>query len=60
MKGTFLFSAYHISKKLKKVDIESAKVDIESAKVDIENKLKSFSATISQKTIQHTVGIHSK
>ena len=50
----------HISKKLKKVDIESAKVDIESAKVDIENKLKSFSATITQKPIQHTVGIHSK
>ena len=37
-----------------------SKVDIESAKVDIENKLKSFSSTISQKTIQHAVEIYSK
>ena len=43
-----------------KVDIESAKVDIESAKVDIENKLKSFSTTISQKTIHHAIEIYSK
>ena len=50
----------HISRMFSKVDIESAKVDIESAKVDIENKLKSFSSTISQKTIQHAVEIYSK
>ena len=50
----------HISKMFEEVDIESAKVDIESAKVDIENKLKSFSSSISQKTIQHAVEIYSK
>ena len=50
----------HISKMFEEVDIESAKVDIESAKVDIENRLKSFSSSISQKTIQHAVEIYSK
>ena len=43
-----------------KVDIESGKVDIESTKVDIRNKLLSFSDTISEKTINHTVEIFSK
>ena len=43
-----------------KVDIESGEVDIESAKVDIRNKLLSFSDTISEKTINHTVEIFSK
>ena len=42
------------------VDIESTKVDIESKKVDIRNKLLSFSDTISEKTINHTVEIFSK
>ena len=42
------------------VDIESTKVDIESTKVDIRNKLLSFSDTISEKTINHTVEIFSK
>ena len=50
----------HISRLFEKVDIGSVKVDIESAKVDIENKLKSFSSTISKKTIQHTLEIYSK
>ena len=40
-----------------KVDIESGEVDIESTKVDIRNKLLSFSDTISEKTINHTVEI---
>lgn len=35
-------------------------VDIESTKVDIRNKLLSFSDTISEKTINHTVEIFSK
>ena len=43
-----------------KVDIESGKVDIESTKVDIRNKLLSFSDTISEKTINHTIEIFSK
>lgn len=43
-----------------KVDIESGEVDIESTKVDIRNKLLSFSDTISEKTINHTVEIFSK
>ena len=43
-----------------KVDIEGVKVDIESAKVDIRNKLRAFSDTISEKTINHTVEIFSK
>ena len=38
-----------------KVDIKSGEVDIESTKVDIRNKLLSFSDTISEKTINHTV-----
>ena len=42
------------------VDIESGEVDIESTKVDIRNKLLSFSDTISEKTINHTVEIFSK
>ena len=42
------------------VDIESGEVDIESTKVDIRNKLFSFSDTISEKTINHTVEIFSK
>lgn len=37
-----------------------AEVDIESTKVDIRNKLLSFSDTISEKTINHTVEIFSK
>ena len=37
-----------------------AEVDIESVKVDIRNKLLSFSDTISEKTINHTVEIFSK
>lgn len=44
----------------KKVDIENGKMDIESEKVDIRNKLLSFSDTISEKTINHTVEIFSK
>ena len=43
-----------------KVDIESVDVDIESAKVDIRNKLRAFSDTISEKTINHAVEIFSK
>lgn len=43
-----------------KVDIESGEVDIESTKVDIRNKLLSFSDTISEKTINHTIEIFSK
>ena len=43
-----------------KVDIESEEVDIENAKVDIRNKLISFSDTISEKTINHTLEIFSK
>lgn len=43
-----------------KVDIKSGEVDIESTKVDIRNKLLSFSDTISEKTINHTVEIFSK
>ena len=43
-----------------KVDIESEEVDIENTKVDIRNKLLSFSDTISEKTINHTVEIFSK
>ncbi len=35
-------------------------VDIENTKVDIRNKLLSFSDTISEKTINHTVEIFSK
>ena len=42
-----------------KVDIKSGEVDIESTKVDIRNKLLSFSDTISEKTINHTVEIFS-
>ena len=42
------------------VDIKSGEVDIESTKVDIRNKLLSFSDTISEKTINHTVEIFSK
>ena len=42
------------------VDIESGEVDIESTKVGIRNKLLSFSDTISEKTIDHTVEIFSK
>ena len=43
-----------------KVDIESTEVDIEGAKVDIRNKLRAFSDTISEKTINHAVEIFSK
>lgn len=43
-----------------KVNIKSGEVDIESTKVDIRNKLLSFSDTISEKTINHTVEIFSK
>lgn len=43
-----------------KVDIESKEVDIENAKVNIRNKLRSFSDTISEKTINHTLEIFSK
>ena len=50
----------HISGKFAEVDIESGEVDIESTKVDIRNKLLSFSDTISEKTINHTVEIFSK
>ena len=45
----------HVSGMFKKVDIQSAKVDIEGAKVDIRNSLLSFSDTISEKTISHTI-----
>ena len=38
----------------------AGEVDIESTKVDIRNKLLSFSDTISEKTINHTVEIFSK
>ena len=41
-----------------KVDIESAKVDIESVKVDIRNKLLSYSSTLSEKTINHSMDIY--
>lgn len=41
-----------------KVDIESVKVDIESAKVDIRNKLLSYSITLSEKTINHTIELY--
>lgn len=59
------FPSYLVSEKgfsiLKvKVDIKSGEVDIESTKVDIRNKLLSFSDTISEKTINHTVEIFSK
>ena len=50
----------HISGRFAEVDIESGEVDIESTKVDIRNKLLSFSDTISEKTINHTVEIFSK
>ena len=50
----------HISGRFAEVDIERVKVDIESTKVDIRNKLLSFSDTISEKTINHTVEIFSK
>ena len=43
-----------------KADIESTEVDIEGAKVDIRNKLRAFSDTISEKTINHAVEIFSK
>ena len=43
-----------------KVDIESTEVDIEGAKVNIRNKLRAFSDTISEKTINHTFEIFSK
>ena len=57
----------HISGMFKETDFESAKADIgnteadtESQKADIRNKLLSFSDTISEKTINHTVEIFSK
>ena len=50
----------HISGRFAEVDIESGEVDIESTKVDIRNKLLSFSDTISEKTINHTIEIFSK
>ena len=50
----------HISGRFAEVDIESGEVDIENTKVDIRNKLLSFSDTISEKTINHTVEIFSK
>ena len=50
----------HISGRFAEVDIERVKVDIESGEVDIRNKLLSFSDTISEKTINHTVEIFSK
>ena len=50
----------HISGRFAEVDIESGEVNIESTKVDIRNKLLSFSDTISEKTINHTVEIFSK
>lgn len=50
----------HISGMFTKVDIKSEEVDIESIKVDIRNKLRSFSDTISEKTINHTFEIFSK
>ena len=57
----------HISGMFKEVDIEGAKVDIESeevdienAKVDIRNRLLSFSDMISEKTINHALGLLSK
>lgn len=50
----------NISGRFAEVDIESGEVDIESTKVDIRNKLLSFSDTISEKTINHTVEIFSK
>lgn len=50
----------HISGMLKKVDIEGSKVDIGGSKVDIRNKLLSFSDMISEKTINHALGLFSK
>ena len=57
----------HISGRFAEVDIERVKVDnkrgevdIESTQVDIRNKFLSFSDTISEKTINHTVEIFSK
>ena len=50
----------HISGMFKEVDIEGAKVDIENAKVDIRNRLLSFSDMISEKTINHALGLLSK
>ena len=42
------------------MDIESEEVDIENAKVDIRNRLLSFSDMISEKTINHALGLLSK
>ena len=50
----------HISGMFEEVDIESTKVDIESKEVDIRNKLLSFSDMISEKTINHALGLFSK
>lgn len=57
----------HISGKFAKVDIENIKVDIEDSKPDIKNtevdirkKMISFSDTISEKTINHTLEIFFK
>lgn len=57
----------HISGKFAKVDIENIKVDIENSKPDIKNtevdirkKMISFSDTISEKTINHTLEIFFK
>lgn len=54
------YTMMHISGRFAEVDIERVKVDIESGEVDIRNKLLSFSDTISEKTINHTVEIFSK
>ena len=44
--------AMHISR------VFEEKVDIESAKVDIRNKLLSYSSTLSEKTINHTIDLY--
>ncbi len=43
-----------------KPDIESAELDIENVKLDIRNQLLAFSNTVSEKTINHAIGIFSK
>ena len=43
-----------------KPDIGSAELDIENVKLDIRNQLLAFSNTVSEKTINHTIGIFSK
>ena len=43
-----------------KADIENAEADIETQKADIRNRLRSFSGTISEKTIHYAIELFSK